>query len=159
MRAARLAAEGKIEEALAIRKQTLQIEPDNAAAHLDTADLLARLERYEDAQIEVQVASRLNASGALLADYATILLSQGRAPFGVAVLTDLVREGRGGARVRFVFAHLLAATGKGDDARSHLAAALEAEERGRLDRPLLAEARERVVRAVDPVFVGLAGEQ
>jgi ABC-type tungstate transport system substrate-binding protein len=68
-----------------------------------------------------------------------------------------VKEGRGGARARFVYAHLLASLEKGDEARSHLAAALEASERAKLDHPLLREARARFIAPVDAGFVKLAG--
>lgn len=152
-----LAARREFEKALAVRREVIQLAPDSAASHLDAADLLARLDRYEDARIELQIAARQNPSGRLLADYAVALLTQNRAGFAVIVLSDLVQSRNGGARARFVYAHALAATGKGAEARSHLAFALEAAERSTLDLPMLADARERFVRPLDPEFARIAG--
>ncbi|MFN0205077.1 MAG: tetratricopeptide repeat protein [Planctomycetota bacterium] len=152
-----LAYRNRYEEALATRRETIQLDPDNAASHLDAADLLARLERYEDALVEIQIASRLNPTGRLLIDYSIVLLNQKRAPFGIVVLDDLVKTGRGGARMRFVYSHLLAALGKADEARLHLAAALEGGIKEELDTPRLKEARNRVVASVDPSFCKTIG--
>lgn len=157
VRAGVLAARGSFEEALNLRKQTLQIEPENAAAHLDAADLMARLDRFEDARVELQIAARLSPNGRLMIDYAVALLGQGRAGFGIIVLSDFIKDGRGGARGRFVYAHLLASLGKPDEARAHLAAALEAADRTALDSGLLAAARSRTVAPIDPEFARLAG--
>lgn len=152
-----LAYKHRYEEALALRRETIQLDPDDAASHLDAADLLARLERYEDAFVEIQIASRLNPTGRLLADYAIVLLSQERAAFGIVVLDELVKTGRGGSRTRFVYSHLLAALGKSAESRLHLAAALEGGIKEELDTPRLKEARNRVVARVDPSFCKAIG--
>jgi tetratricopeptide (TPR) repeat protein len=149
-----LTSRGRLDEALAVRRQALQIDPENAAAHLDAADLLARLGREDDARIEIQVASGLDPRGALLLDYVEGLLTRENAIFAESFLADLVKVGYGGARGRFVHAHVLAAVGRGDEARSHLAAALEAAERSALDSRLLRESRRRLP---DREFARLAG--
>ncbi|MBI3820818.1 MAG: tetratricopeptide repeat protein [Planctomycetes bacterium] len=152
-----LAARGRFADALAIRKVTIQIRPDDAAAHLDCADLLARLDRTEDAQVELQVASGLDSAGRLLADYAAALLGEPRAGYSIETFGEIIQKGRGGARLRFVYSHLLASLGRREAARAHLAAALEASERAPLDSRSLAEARARVVAPVDPEFARMAG--
>jgi hypothetical protein len=64
----------------------------------------------------------------------------------------VMKDGRGGPRARFVYAHLLAATGRSADARIYLASALESGSRSDFDTPGLKDARLRIVSLADPEF-------
>jgi tetratricopeptide (TPR) repeat protein len=152
IRSGLLAFRNRFEEALAVRREAIQLDPDSAAGHIDAANLLAQLGRAEDATIELQIASRLNPTGRLLVDYSIVLLAQNRVAHAFDAMEPVVREGRGGPRAGFVYAHVLAAMGRRDESRLHLAAALESGTRAELDVPRLKEARDKVVSRVDREF-------
>ena len=123
-------AQNKLDDAVAVYKEALKANPDNAAFVERLGDLLVKLGRYGEAQSEIEsLVESLPRDPRVWLKLGAIHYEQKQCDKAVAAFRQAVSLEPGNMRTRYFLATALMDSGKDDEARSELEKILKADPR------------------------------